>query len=684
MWLIFILASIFSGSIILKLIDSKDIFKGPVRFFSFIVLGLSFLGLVTLVLAVISKDLNLAIILGVIISFSGTIIFAFKKKDDFWGSFKLISVIFKKSDILSYLILSGFCVLSLIILFQNLVFENGFPKVTLAGWGDTAYHLDIIKTLETSKPFELIQPIASDYPLTYPFLIDFLSAIFLKLGMSLEIAFHLPTSILLICLIFLVFYFGKQFLSKKYLTIIFVLLIFIGSGFGFYWFLKDVNSFSQTQNISYLESLKINFLNPKFEYTHMDETTGGKEESKNSPVNIVWITPLISFFSHQRSFILGAGLGFIFLIGFLSYSTKERFNFLIPLSFMPIVHSHSLLALLIFFASFIAFNFKEFNFKDKNYLKYFIKVGLVALIIALPQVIFLYQGIFSSSGNSFFALEFGWLACSHNNSQFLCDDLNFIESFLTALIFWIKNFGIIFILWLSFLFFKKQKQELKIYFPSLILFVLPNIIRFQSWPFDNNKILFWWWVLAIFLILFYFDKAFKKNETTNKSKAKNVLLVIGLIIFVLIASFSSIIDLRNRVVNRQVYGYYGEEEMALAGFINNNTKPNDVFLSNYYADQFIPMLTGRKIYLGYTGWLWSQGNGEEIDRRNKVINEFLNTKDPKILCQEGINYWLKDKKFFDDYQGVDEGFENAGEVVFSLNSPYYGKREIIKLNCPNL
>jgi len=45
-------------------------------------------------------------------------------------------------------------------------------------------------------------------------------------------------------------------------------------------------------------------------------------------------------------------------------------------------------------------------------------------------------------------------------------------------------------------------------------------------------------------------------------------------------------------------------------------------LSNNYADQFIPMLTGRKIYLGYTGWLWTQGNNEEINKRVGVLMNF--------------------------------------------------------------
>jgi len=84
MWLIFILASVFTGSIILKLVDSRNIFKGFVRFFCFLILGLSFLALLTLLLAVILKDLDLAIILAIVISFIGTIVFAFKKKGDFW------------------------------------------------------------------------------------------------------------------------------------------------------------------------------------------------------------------------------------------------------------------------------------------------------------------------------------------------------------------------------------------------------------------------------------------------------------------------------------------------------------------------------------------------------------------------------------------------------------------------
>ena len=128
MWLIFILASIFTGSIILKLIDPENIFKGIVRFFCFLVLGLSFLALLVLLLGVVLKDLDLAIILGVVISFIGVIIFAFKRKEDFLESFKLILIDFKKSKIVYFLIIGVFCAIALIILFQTLVFEDGFLK----------------------------------------------------------------------------------------------------------------------------------------------------------------------------------------------------------------------------------------------------------------------------------------------------------------------------------------------------------------------------------------------------------------------------------------------------------------------------------------------------------------------------------------------------------------------------
>jgi len=64
------------------------------------------------------KDLDLAIILAIVISFIGTIVFAFKKRGDFLESFKLILIDFKKSKIIYFLILAVFCILALIIYFK--------------------------------------------------------------------------------------------------------------------------------------------------------------------------------------------------------------------------------------------------------------------------------------------------------------------------------------------------------------------------------------------------------------------------------------------------------------------------------------------------------------------------------------------------------------------------------------
>jgi len=572
------------------------------------------------------------------------------------------------------------------ILWQVMIWDaNGFPLSVLKGWGDGAYHLDIIARLATADPFRLEQPIAAGQPLTYPLMMDFLSALFKKIGLSDVLSWHLPAFILGTSLFWLVYAFGKRMLGARSLAAGLVLVTFFGAGIGFWWFFQDASSFWQQQGVSAVwETLK----SPPHEYTHLDSRTGGKPQGFDAPHNIVWIVPAVSFFSHQRSFILGAGLSLLVLFGIVLY---RKDHITLPLwlgliGFLPFAHTHSFFSVSLMAAVFAIGALWKVTFERWKILLSWGAGGVLAILIALPQVLFLAQAGFlgEQAGAGFFRPWFGWMMCTHSASWLFCDP-GVPSTDGNPFFFWIKNFGFVFAGWLLMLLFvgfaKKRMELAQFVFPSIVAFTVPNILLLQPWEFDNNKALFYWWFLASLLILALLKETFGRRRIWP--------FVLG--IFLIGAGLSGTIDVAAKIKNgiittrypettKSHFGYYGAEEREIAAWIRRNTEPNDAFLTVDWANQSLPMLTGRPIYLGFPGWLWTQGRGALVASRQKKIKDFVLSGDASALCEDGIRYWMAEPAFYINYPTPRQDLETT---VGALRFAHPSGRKIIQLTCQN-
>jgi hypothetical protein len=59
------------------------------------------------------------------------------------------------------------------------------------------------------------------------------------------------------------------------------------------------------------------------------------------------------------------------------------------------------------------------------------------------------------------------------------------------------------------------------------------------------------------------------------------------------------------------------EEIELADLVRQRTPPHALFVVGLQHNHPVPMLTGRRVLLGYGGWLWSQG----IDFKKRQVEE---------------------------------------------------------------
>lgn len=575
------------------------------------------------------------------------------------------------------------------VIFQVLLWDaEGLPQAVLVGWGDSAYHLDIISRLASADPFQLDQPIANSQPLTYPFMVDFFSAILVRLGLSSQFSWYFPMVLFGTAVFWLLYFIGRRIFVRKELAVALVFLVIFGGGLGFLWLFQDLgDAFVQGGMSEVWKTL----LDPPHEYTHLDSRTGGKPAAADVPLNIVWMVPVVSFFSHQRSFAVGASLALMVILVWIVTAKsggQEKSNFgwwLATLGFLPLIHPHTFLSMAILFGSIFLVKFLKDT--PRETMRAWAFGGLAAFLIALPQVLYLSQAGFlgKGAGESFFRPWFGWMTCSHQRSWLFCDP-NVAGTDSSVIWFWTKNFGIVFWGWiLAMVFFRMRRRENELAHllvpASLLLFVLPNIFLLQPWEFDNNKALFWWWLAAIILILAVLNEA---RATMPRSAATLFFATI-----IIVGGLAGTIDVSSRIRRAFFdydsaraathFGFYTKAEIEAADWIRKNSKPNDAFLTNDSANNFVPMLSGRPIFLGFPGWLWTQGRGAVIEERKGVIERFFASQNPQEICNLGVKWVVWDPALFDTYpEARNLDIAKVGEIRFSQDVPR-GQRHIIKL-----
>jgi len=635
---------IFFGIIIFDFLDKNKKFNIFEKLLSFVAIGIILSNFIILLFSLIFKSLDKGILFFLFI-FLVFYIFNFKK------------LIFTFKEIISYLSLyfknkkwslkENFYLIFLLIfilVYSYILFNvlssdknNDLFAFYPIAWGDNAFHISLIQYFKNNNNFNLNHPLINGYKLSYHFMIDFISAVFYRLNNNLLFSFRLPMFLFSLISVLLLFRFSSNILKSKNWALISIILIFLGSGMGFLLFFNESKEIIQSQGIASF-----------FDFLMSSEQTYTQIENLNGSVlnNIQWIVPLISFFTHQRSFSLGFCLFLIILLSIYYYGKDYNFwRFGLIAGLLPFSHVHTFFSLFIIMSVLLFLNFKN--------IKEWLKFATFTFLVSFPQLIYL-----KNLKNFSIKLNFGWTFCSHNNSWFFCDDLN--KNLIDVFFYWFKNFGIVFLVWLLFIIlflltfifkknkiksFFKGKNNLGFFVASIFLFIIPNLFLFQPWNFDNNKILFYWWFLSIiFIILPLFQSLWNLSFSFK-------FLIIILLIF---STFSGFIDVSKIIILRDRSFYYADknkENEKAVNWIKNFTENNALFLTSSDIDAPPIFMAGRRIYLGYEGWIFSEGLDYFEHKEN--IAKILKG-DVSLACKEKIDYLYLDNRLKNQYKDVNE------------------------------
>ena len=482
-------------------------------------------------------------------------------------------------------------------------------------WGDWAAHLTYTTSFAYGDNFPPQMPILAGQKFSYPFLANFLSAILIKLGVSLLGSMLIPSFILSMILVGILVGFGGMLTAWIFL---------LNGGLGFWWWIKDIKEVGWGKIVR-------NF--PR-EYTHLEKLA-----------NIEWINIITSQVVPQRGFLLGFPLAiFIYLLLWKGWRNKKKKKVLYLAGWLtallPLVHAHSFI--MIGFVSGILAILQIFKARKKDRIrtiKKWVIFFLPIVVLGLGQWFWFYSQTVTNKG--FIRFQPGWLGYRE-------------ESILW---FWFKNLGIMFFLMI--IGFKAANKKLKWFsLPFWGLFLLANLWIFQPWEWDNSKFITHWYLIISWLGALVIKKGLKDKNRLKKMLTGIVLMV---------AVWAGTLDVwRLTQYKSRKIKFFNNEEIKIAEWVKENTPKKTVFLTADNHDHWLPVLTGRKTFLGFKGWLWTYGLN--YSKHEQLVKNMF--KGENI---EWVNYVIIGP--LERAQKIDEEYyDNNFEVVYEL-----GKTRVYKI-----
>jgi hypothetical protein len=485
--------------------------------------------------------------------------------------------------------------------------------------GDLPFHLGTIFSFTEGNNFPPENPSFAGAKFTYPFIADFITACFVKLGVNVKDAMLVQNTTLAFSLLVLLEQFTYKFTNNKLAGKIAPLLLFFSGGLGFLWFAKDFWNDGRGF-LEFIWNLKVDYTirSEGFRFGNSLTTLFLTQRSLlfGMPITLIVLTYLWKLFSIEQLESEEKALPFTFYL--LPLRSK-----LLPLSVgilagtLPLIHLHSLIVLFIVSAFLFMFSLNKW--------REWVAFGVGVCLIAVPELVFAMSGT-SNRTSEFFGWHFGWDAGKDN-----------------VIVFYTKSLGIFIptlILAFSILFTTKNEEKkklsllpftfyLKFYLPFAACFIIANIFKLAPWEWDNIKVLIYWFVGSIPFVALAIARLWEQKVIYK-------LLAVVCLICLISAGIIDVWRVLSRTINYQVFD---KDAVAIAEQIKAKVPPKALILNAPTYNSAI-VLSGRRSFMRYTGHLSSHGI-DYAPRENDVKTIYKGEGISDILLKQNkIEYVL--------------------------------------------
>jgi hypothetical protein len=592
-----------SGTLTTYLYDEGASFAA--RVCSGVCVGLAALGLVGFVASSLLGLTPVAVVLtAVVVSFSFLLLADKHRRRALDADLAELSLTIRHPDRATIGYVLFYAVLAVLFwrIFNRAVIEDasGIYTGLLNNFGDLPFHISVITSFALGNNFPPQDPTYAGVPFTYPFLTDFISAIFVRCGASLRESMFIENYLLAIAFVGLIHRWAWVMLRDRLAAVLTPVIVLLNGGLG--WVLLwDQMKEDRTGLLGAFKNLLPS-------YTVIPETTWR------------WGNAISTLLVPQRGMLLGLPLAVIVFTQWwlaadrpgekddlktqpgrkgASRQKKKKGQAAVksapphlfesssfPLAYrrmaaagvvaglLPLVHAHSFVVVMAvgFFIGLLQWRWREWLI--------FLVVGSA---VALPQM---WWSTHHSAvdATKFFEWKVGW---DHGDED--------------PIWFWFKNTGlfipliVIAVLWRG-KEYLVSKRLLLFYLPFTLCFFVPNVLKMAPWIWDNIKVLYYWWLASAPLVALLLSRLWRKTP---------LLKLVAVALF-LCVTFAGALDVASIAFRFARYGVFDANGVRFAELIKEKTEPQSVIIHAPVHNHPV-FLTGRRSLMGYPGHIWTHG-----------------------------------------------------------------------------
>lgn len=464
------------------------------------------------------------------------------------------------------------------ILFFSTFYKNGDTIfIASKAWSDFASHIPLIRSFSMGLNFPPQFPLFPGEPIKYHFIFYYFVGILEKIGLNIGLALNIPSFLGFVFLIFMIYFFAKEIFKSKPIGILSAIFFLFNSSLSYIYFFRKYPISRDTLN----QIIKnVDFLS--------------FAPYGDGIISAFWN---LNIYTNQRHLAISFGLSLLIIYlsikPLLKKENPKTWTYIIlgiTLGLSFYLHTAVFLMTIIIMGVLLI--------QLKGIKKNIFILLLISAIFSLPQYLYL-----ASSPGFSPHFQTGYLISGNLNPK------NIIE-------FWVYNLGIsIILIPIGFIFADKFQRKILLAF--LMLFIVGNTIQFSPEIAANHKFFNFFLILGNMFSAFLIIKILKKK----------IISALAIFLFILM-TLGGIIDLFP-IINDRKYELGDYNINSDSRWILENTTKDSVFLNTTFL--YNPAsIAGRKIFLGWPYFAWSQGY--DTHKRGDVIRNILGSTNKSEAC----------------------------------------------------
>ena len=479
----------------------------------------------------------------------------------------------------------------------------GYPII----WADWAAHLTYASVFAYREPADwfIAHPLFAGAKFSYPFLPDAISGLLMRTGINVVPSFIIPSIIVTFILLYALYRFTYHFTGRVKSAVLALSLFFLSGGLGFFFNIFRPNTIYEW-------------------FTHLPNQ------------NIYFINFVVGEMIPQRNFLFGLPIALTIILLLEKLATKKsksnkRLAILTGLlaGSLTVIHPHSLIIVFIVSALYLL--------RYRTHYKLFLWYAATA---AIPISLYAYTFLLGSSSGALPHWQPGWMT---GNSNFI--------------VFELLNFGIVLPLGIYSAWRQKWLQH-PLFISAVLVFVLCHVVSFQTWEWDNTKLLTYSYLFMLLpiskqLLSWWENRSHKINK---KSLATVCVALLGTSGMLDILSMSQ--------TNLHSYMLVESSSQNTVAQFRDIAPSGSIVIAQPKSDQPFTMLGNTQSLMSYDGWLWSYGIDFSQTRRDigDILSGSKNAM--QLLKLHRVSYIIVDAGLRDTYT-INDDFISQFPIAMS-------------------